>query len=425
MESSDETPSPTQDIFPEMMKSRKSNLEKEKNTLDVNNETVKKTGSLSKMKKNNVLMKGVKYSEVSEPNEKSSEEKIDNFEEEIGKNDMSDNGNKLNLLYEEVKESARKLENVVGGNLMKTESNEKLFEENDMKVSEWEGRRSVSKRKFDDQQKKQSSSLSPVVDRVEFSTELTELEKQNYESMNKTWNDLKDKIQEERKKAEEKIRELSKSNGLPNISDSHSSDSEPENFSNPPSFFDVPGFNLDDKKELKYVNFTDNAYILKELEKTDKVFNKLKNDTKKYTHQRANTPAVGVGEKKNKTNSKLKSSTPKPKPRQQDVKTFRTESRRDPKFLEEFQSEYQKQNLIKALKAIDDERDPSYSTEESGDSEPDSKNDKTYVKNSFKSSHKDLIHKNNDDFLTELFGSKKKLGKNENIKFESLTEINE
>lgn len=434
--SSEDTQSPMQDIFPDINASKKSSFEIEKTTercfsrsdiYEFDCESLKKINTTT-IKKLSIPMKSSRFSAEVEANAKVLTEKlteniatINSLVQKVEKNsDGEDNKSRLNLLYEEMKENASKLESEVCGKSL-TSTQEKDSEENSVKISEREGRRNVPKRKFEENQTKQTPELSPDLDE-----ELSGVEQQKLASMTKTWNELKDKIQEERKKAEKKMKELSTLNGTKSISDSFLSDSDveqPEDSSLP---IDLASSVAADKKELTFVNFTDDAYILQELEKTDKIFNRLKSETKK-SYQRVGSLSLTTADKNSKVGNSEKS-TPKPKskskPRQQDIKSFRTESRRNPKYLEEFQSECQKQNLIKALKAIDNEKDPGFSTEESGDSETETKKGKFNAKNGLKNIRKLSSDK---DLLTELFGSRQALEKTENVAFEygTVTEVNE
>ncbi|KAK6641857.1 hypothetical protein RUM44_013575 [Polyplax serrata] len=402
--SSEETPSPTQDIFPDILKTKKSTLNLERTTercfskselyseldVDISNIRRQTPGPKKSSLKSSKLPPDLEAS-AKIIAEKLSEnmESIDELAQKVEKHSLSDeNKSRLSFLLDDVNENAAKLESELLNKSNNSDIQKENFEETGCKSADRKvlvGRRNVPKRKFEDNLKTKG------LDDVDIQEELTGAEQQKLESMTKTWNELKGKIKEERKKAEEKVKELAHLNGKSKgLSESGSSDSEdekrePEDLKGDSLGSDLTSLVKEGKKELRFVNFTDDSYILQELEKTDKVFNKLKNETKKSLPK---GHAAGTSDKKS---SKSQIQTPKepPKPKQPDIKSFRTESRRDSKFLEEFQSEYQKQNLIKALKAIDNEKDPSYSTEDSGDSESETQKKSNFgVKNGLKSLQK-------------------------------------
>lgn len=407
-ESLEDTPSPTQDIFPSINENKKitpqveTTIERTFSKSELHHQVMdvgKKNRATPIFKKPSLSKRNKRFPEDLESNAKVLAEKIneemESIEDVVHKVEESsssiENKGRLSSLFEDDNESSSKLESERNLHEQKTNSCEKELEPEDTKLQD--SRRSVPKRKLEENKLKQVYKGPSDLDVPE---DLAG--KEQFETITKTWNTLKSKIQEDRKKAEEKLKEL---NQLNNSSfetlDCASSESDHDNPSIKES---IEELSLEAKKELRFINFTDDAYILQELEKTDKIFNKLKNESKKASQK---TPLPSSSDKKSKA---AINETPKPKPRQQSIKSFRTESQREPKYLEEFQTEYQKQNLIKALRAIDSEKDPNFSADESGDSEPDTKKDKFFAKNSFKQIHKVSSEKTGKDLLTQLFGTR-------------------
>lgn len=437
--SSDDTPSPTPDIFPEITRSKKSSPEITKSTeitvfksetCQLNCDMPGKHCSGLKNRKTPLPKKNSKITSDLEISAKMISEKlsediqaIDNIVQEKTSNFSSPhNRRKLNSLYEEVKTSASKLEADLNNQITKNKGNSEnvnLDNEPAAKVKSADVKRNVPKRKLEEEKdiSKEERKSDP---------DLSESQQQKLISMARTWNDIKDKIQEERMKAEEKMKELCKmKSDRENIVDDSSSDTDSESIEiekdvpktadkidikvkkeleNRKSFLENEII-IEEKKDVRLLNLTNDQFILTELEKTDKMFKKLRNENRKPLQK-----ASSLGKRSKSPVLTKKSNSLDLQQLQQNI-NFRTTSRMDQKSVESFQNEHQKQNLLKALKAIDVGKDPNYSTDESSDLE---NNEKSYVQRISSSAEK---AKNN--IMTEIFGtSPARFDKNENLKLE-------
>lgn len=398
--SSDDTPSPTQDIFPEINPSKKSSPEITKSTeitssksetFHLNCDMPGKQCSGLRTRATPIPKKNFKELETSAKTiaEKLSGdiETIDKIIHEKGlKSTSPRNRVRLNSLYNEVKTSASKLETDLNNQMIKNKGNiESVNIENEeaTKTKILDVRRNVPKRKLDEEiSKTPEKSPGPAQD-------LSESQQQKLISMTKTWNDIKDKIQEERMKAEEKMKELCKMNSERDVED-HDDGSSSESESNKEfiqqtvdkvdvkikkeletkkAFLEKEIVVLEDKTDIRFTNLTNDDFILTELEKTDKMFKKLRNGNRKPLQK---SSSLG---KRSKSPVLTKKSNSLDLQQLENV-NYRTTSRMEQKTVENFQNEHQKQHLLKALKAIDVGKDPNYSTDETDQSE--SENEKSF-----------------------------------------------
>lgn len=157
------------------------------------------------------------------------------------------------------------------------------------------------------------------------------------------------------------------------------------------------------------MNLTNDQFILTELEKTDKMFKKLRNENRKPLQK---SSSLG---KRSKSPVLTKKSNSLDLQQLQQTINYRTASRIDQKSVESFQNEHQKQNLLKALKAIDVGKDPNYSTDESDQS--DVENEKSFVKRVQRIPSS--AEKAKSNIMTDIFGtSPARFEKNDSLKLE-------
>ena len=396
--SSDDTPSPTQDIFPDINPSKKASPEIKKSTeitasksetFQLNCDMPGKNCSGLKTRKTPLPKKNSKISADLEASAKTISEKLSEDIETIDKIvqektlNISSPANRirLNSLYEEVKTSASKLETDINNQMIKNKGNLEsvnLESEEATKTKATDIRRNVPKRKLDEEKE-----ISKLPEKEATAQELSESQQQKLINMTKTWNDIKDKIQEERIKAEEKMKELCKMKSdrddieeEVDSSDSESPEIQEKFLKKTVDKVDVKikkeletrkaflekEIIVEDKNDLRFTNLTNDEFILTELEKTDKMFKKLRNENRKPLQK---SSSLGKRSKSPVLTKKSNSLDLQ----QLETINYRTTSRIEQKSVENFQNEYQKQNLLKALKAIDVGKDPNCSTDESDHSD--------------------------------------------------------
>lgn len=246
--SSDDTPSPTPtpDIFPTINPTKKTSPEVTKSTeitasksetFQLNCDMPGKNCSGLKNRKTPLPKKNSKITADLEISAKMISEKlsdeiqvIDKIVHEKTSNFSSpSNRRRLNSLYEEVKTSASKLETDLNNQITKNKGNLEsvnLDMEEATKVRVTDVKRNVPKRKLEEEKEVSEEGEKP-------DQNLSESQQQKLISMAKTWNDIKDKIQEERLKAEEKMKELCKmKSDRENVIDDSSSGSDSESIEN-------------------------------------------------------------------------------------------------------------------------------------------------------------------------------------------------
>lgn len=444
--SSDDTPSPTQDIFPEINPSKKSSPEITKSTEITSSKSETFHLNCDMPGKQCTGLRTRNYTPIPKKNFKELEtsaktisEKLSGDIEAIEKiiqekapiSTSPRNRVRLNSLYNEVKTSASKLETDLNNQMIKNKGSvESVNIENEeaTKTKISDVRRNVPKRKFDEEISKTPDKPSgPAPD-------LSESQQQKLISMTKTWNDIKDKIQEERMKAEEKMKELCKMNSERDHEEHDDSSSESESESDKEfmqktvdkvdvkikkeletkkAFLEKEIVVVEDKTDIRFTNLTNDDFILTELEKTDKMFKKLRNGNRKPLQK---SSSLG---KRSKSPVLTKKSNSLDLQQLENV-NYRTTSRMEQTTVENFQNEHQKQHLLKALKAIDVGKDPNYSTNETDQSE--SENEKSYSSaNNLKRVQRisSSAGKTQNNIMKDIFGTNPgRFDKNDGLKIE-------